>query len=148
MVFEMRSCALNIGFLPEIFFKGGKVYCYANFFCYAIVFGPHFREVQKFSGGKLPQGMPPCPLWKKARIMVNPNMIPYSSRNIFRLNSRSYKIIPSAESQRTKLASYLNPKELKPSFIKVIPDHHGNSQKRRTIFSGYLLKYGCNKYQN
>ena len=40
---------------------GGKIYCYANFFCYAIVFGPNFREGQKFSGGKLPQGGAPAP---------------------------------------------------------------------------------------
>ena len=42
------------GFLLGIF-QGG-IYCYANFFRYAIVFGPNFREGQKFSGGKLPQG--------------------------------------------------------------------------------------------
>ena len=42
---------------------GGGIYCYANFYCYSIVFGPNFREGQKFSrggGGKLPQGAPPC----------------------------------------------------------------------------------------
>ena len=38
------------GFLLGIF-SGCKIYCYANFFCYAIVFGPNFREGQKFSGG-------------------------------------------------------------------------------------------------
>ena len=32
------------------FFRGG-IYCYANFFYYAIVFGPNFRERQKFRGG-------------------------------------------------------------------------------------------------
>ena len=47
------------GFHLGIFFGGGgKIYCYANFFCYAIVFGPNFKERQKFSGGAL---------WKKAR---------------------------------------------------------------------------------
>ena len=40
------------GFLLGIFSGGGKIYCYANFFCYAIVFGPNFREGQKFSGGQ------------------------------------------------------------------------------------------------
>ena len=40
------------------FFQGGKIYCYANFYCYAIVFGPNFREGQKFSGGRPPA--PPC----------------------------------------------------------------------------------------
>ena len=39
------------GFLLGIF-SGGKIYCYANFFCYAIVFGPNFREGQKLSGGR------------------------------------------------------------------------------------------------
>ena len=39
------------GFLLGIF-SGGKIYCYANFFCYAIVFGPNFREGQKFSRGE------------------------------------------------------------------------------------------------
>ena len=44
------------------FFRGGKIYCYANFFCYAIVFGPNLKEGQKFLGGKLPQGeVPPAP---------------------------------------------------------------------------------------
>ena len=53
------------------FFKGGKIYC-ANFYCYAIVFGPNFREGQKFSGGNCLRGGAPCPplLWKKARVNV------------------------------------------------------------------------------
>ena len=43
------------GFLVGIFSGGGgKIYCY--FFCYAIVFGPNFKEMQKFSGGG---GRPP-----------------------------------------------------------------------------------------
>ena len=47
-----------------LFSGGGEIYCYANFFYYAIIFGPNFRERQKFSGGgKLSQG-----LWKKARM--------------------------------------------------------------------------------
>ena len=48
----------------------GGIYCYANFYCYSIVFGPNFREGQKFSreGGKLPQGGALCPLWEKARL--------------------------------------------------------------------------------
>ena len=62
----------------NFFSGGGKIYCYANFYCYSIVFGPNFREGRKFSGrgesfqggakvfrgGKLPQGG--APLWKKA----------------------------------------------------------------------------------
>ena len=41
---------------------GGKIYCYANFFCYAIVFELNFREGQKFSGGQtVSGGAPPCP---------------------------------------------------------------------------------------
>ena len=44
------------------FFQGGagKIYCYANFYGYAIVFGPNFRRGQSLQGGKLPQGAPPC----------------------------------------------------------------------------------------
>ena len=38
------------GFLLGIFREGGKIYCYANFFCYAIVFGPNFREGKSFQG--------------------------------------------------------------------------------------------------
>ena len=50
------------GFLPGIF-QGGKICCYANFFCYAnssIVFGPNFRGA-KVSGGRplLPCGRKP-----------------------------------------------------------------------------------------
>ena len=45
------------GFLPGIFFRGGKIYCYANFVCHAnfsIVFGPNFGGGQTASGGALP----------------------------------------------------------------------------------------------
>ena len=38
---------------------GGKIYCYANFFCHAnfsIVFGPNFRGAKVSEGGKLPRG--------------------------------------------------------------------------------------------
>ena len=48
------------------FFEGGKIYCYANFFCYdnfSIVFGLNFKG-QKSPRGELSQGAPP--LWKKA----------------------------------------------------------------------------------
>ena len=49
------------------FFQGGKIYCYANFYCYSIVFRPNFREVQKFSrGGQTALGG--TPLWEKASI--------------------------------------------------------------------------------
>ena len=47
------------GFLPGIF-SGGKVYCYANFFCYAIVFGPNFREKSP-RGVNCLRGASPCP---------------------------------------------------------------------------------------
>ena len=39
----------------NFFQGGGKIYCSANFFCYAIVFGPNFTEGQTASGGV------PCP---------------------------------------------------------------------------------------
>ena len=49
------------GFLLGIF-SGGKIYCYANFYCYSIVFRPNFREGQKFSGGQTASGgHPPVP---------------------------------------------------------------------------------------
>ena len=70
VVFTMSLCALELKQLliswlsPGNFFReGGKIYCFANFYCYSIVFGPNFREGQKFSrggGGKLPQGGAPC----------------------------------------------------------------------------------------
>ena len=58
---------LILAFSQEFFWEGGKTYCYANFYCYAnisIVFRPNF-------GGeaKVPEGVAPTPLWKKARIM-------------------------------------------------------------------------------
>ena len=59
-IFHRRSIPYP-GFLLGIFFRGGKIYCYANFYCYSIVFGPNVREGQSFQGGKLPQGAPPCP---------------------------------------------------------------------------------------
>ena len=51
------------GFLLGIFFRGGKIYCYANFYCYSIVFGPNFKEGRKFSGGETASegGRPPVP---------------------------------------------------------------------------------------
>ena len=53
-----------LAFFLEFFSGGGKIYCYANFFCYAIVFGPNFRG-ETASGGH-----PPFPLWKKARMLL------------------------------------------------------------------------------
>ena len=57
-----RSSQINSGFLLGIFFRG--VDRFTNFFCYAIVFGPNFREGQKFSGEKTASGgclpLPPC----------------------------------------------------------------------------------------
>ena len=56
----------------NFFQGGGKIYCYANFFCYAIVYEPNFMERQSLRGegrGKTASGGAPCPsLWKKARI--------------------------------------------------------------------------------
>ena len=49
------------GFPLGIFSGGGGIYYYANFFCYAIVFGPNFREGQKFSGGQTASGRRPLP---------------------------------------------------------------------------------------
>ena len=45
----------------KIFFRGGKIYCYANFYCYSIVFGPNFRKGRKFSGGANCLGGAPLP---------------------------------------------------------------------------------------
>ena len=59
----------NTGFLPGIFSGGGKIYFYANFFCYAnfsIVFKLNFRGGQTASGGS-----PRLPLYKKARIVYS-----------------------------------------------------------------------------
>ena len=51
----------GLAFFWDFFRGGGKIYCYANFFCYVIVFGPKFREGQKFSGGKTASGGRPLP---------------------------------------------------------------------------------------
>ena len=48
---QYKACWLS----SRNFFRGGKIYCYANLFSYAnfsFVFGPNF------GGGKLPQGVP------------------------------------------------------------------------------------------
>ena len=44
------------GVLPEIFFWGGGIYCFANFFCYAnfLLFSNQF-----FWGGQIPRGKLP-----------------------------------------------------------------------------------------
>ena len=60
-----RSCTLFLSLLAffQEFSSGGRIYRYANFFCYAncfIVFGPNLRG-QKSSRGKLPQGAAPFP---------------------------------------------------------------------------------------
>ena len=44
LVYVIRHARLPTGFLLGIFFRGGKIYCYANFYCYSIVFGPNVRE--------------------------------------------------------------------------------------------------------
>ena len=52
----------RLAFFQEFFQGGGgKIYCYANFFCYAnlsIVFGPNFGGGKLSERGKLPQGPP------------------------------------------------------------------------------------------
>ena len=56
------------GFLLGIFFRGDKIHCYANFFCYGIVFGPNFEDRAKiYRGANCLRGRPLPPLWKKAR---------------------------------------------------------------------------------
>ena len=42
---------------------GGKICCYANFYCYSIVFRPNFREGQTFSRR---EGAPPAPCERKS----------------------------------------------------------------------------------
>ena len=47
----------NILLSSRNFFKGGKIYCYANSFCYAnfsIAFGPNFRGTKVSKGGQHP----------------------------------------------------------------------------------------------
>ena len=48
------------------FFRVDKIYCYANFFCYAyfLLFSDQIlgAEVSEGGGGKLLEGTPPCPL--------------------------------------------------------------------------------------
>ena len=54
------------------FFQGGKIYCYANFFCYAIVFGPNFKKGRKFSGwANCLRGAPPCPPVEESQLLFN-----------------------------------------------------------------------------
>ena len=61
------------------FFQGCKIYCYANFFCYAIVFGPNFKEGQKFSNCA-----PPChPPWKKASMFKQFILILLCATSVF-----------------------------------------------------------------
>ena len=51
-----------ISWLSARNFFGGGIYCYANFNCYPIVFGPNFREGRKFSGeGDCLRGRPSAP---------------------------------------------------------------------------------------
>ena len=53
------------------FFRGGKINCYANFYCYAIVFGPNFREGQKFSEEQTASGGAPCPPVEQSQFTHN-----------------------------------------------------------------------------
>ena len=53
----------------NVFGGGGKMYCFANFFCYAdfsIVFGPNFRGTKVSEGAHCLRRGDPCPLQKKA----------------------------------------------------------------------------------
>ena len=52
------------GFLLGIFSGGAKSIVMQ--ISIVIVFGPNFREGQKFSGGQTASGGRPCPPWKKA----------------------------------------------------------------------------------
>ena len=54
----MVDIVIFLAFFQDFFTGGeGKIYCFSNFFCYAIVFGPNLREWQKSPGvgGKLSQ---------------------------------------------------------------------------------------------
>ena len=56
------SCFIVHSFLLGIFLGGGEIYCYANSFCYAIVFGPKskFKEGKSIQGsGTASRGAPP-----------------------------------------------------------------------------------------
>ena len=65
-----------LAFSLEFLSGGGKIYCYANFYCYSIVFGPNFRDGQKFSrGANCLRGEPPCPPWEKARAQRSISLI-------------------------------------------------------------------------
>ena len=87
---ESHVTLFQSGFLLGIFFRGGKIYCYANFFCYAIVFGPNLREGQKFSGGaNCLRGRPRPPLWKKASS--------YISLTRLRIYNKHYSIFVSSK---------------------------------------------------
>ena len=53
----LKKCRLS----SRKFFQGGKIYSYANFFCYAnfsIVFGPNFGGAEVCEGGNCPRGGP------------------------------------------------------------------------------------------
>ena len=58
--------------------EGGKIYCYANFYCYSIIFGLTFKEGQKFSmGANCLRGRP---LWEKASIIAKLNAYGFSKQ--------------------------------------------------------------------
>ena len=54
-------------------FQGGKIYCYANLFCYAnfsVVFGPNFGGCKSLWGANCLRGRPPAPCGRKP-VMVH-----------------------------------------------------------------------------
>ena len=70
---------------------GGKIYCYGNFYCYSIVFGPNFREGQKFSrggGANCLKGAPPP--WEKAS--QHPKKDPNLARKSRKISMKSDEI--------------------------------------------------------
>ena len=62
LIFFVDSIS-SLAFLQE-FFQGGKVHCYANFYCFRI----KFRGATVSEGGNCLRGAPPVPLWKKASL--------------------------------------------------------------------------------
>ena len=84
-----QNQAIMLAFFQK-FFSGGKIHCYANFFCYAnfsIVFEPNFGGGQKSLRGQNARGGAPC-----SPVEESQNEVEESQNEVYERSSQIYNL--------------------------------------------------------